>query len=68
MAKESLHRRRAHAGAGMCGLGAQIVFRAPKRAQVLLRKLDATVLEIAAHVAEDVRQLQCHAEVDGVLP
>ena len=67
MAQERFHGWRSDAAAGVNGLLPQVVFAAAVGTEILLRNVDATLLEIAPHVAQDVGQLQGDAEVDRVL-
>ena len=65
--QQRLHCGRSHAASGVSGLLPQIVFAAAVGAQILLRNIDATLLEITPHVAQDVGELQGDAEIDRVL-
>src|SRR5262245_63190700 len=45
----------------------QVVLRVPEQPQVLLRQVDAPARGVLFQIAQDVRQLQCDTEIDGVI-
>ncbi len=65
--QQRLHRGRSDAASGVNGLLPQIVFAAAVGTEILLRNIDAALLEIAPHIAQDVGELQGDAEIDRVL-
>ncbi len=51
---------------GRSAVGVQIFFCVIEIAQIFARNVDAATFEIFAHIAQDIGELQCDAEVDRI--